>query len=139
MIYVTVQFMLLMFIGFPVGNIHFSLLGLLLVLVAAIIAILALSANRLGNFNIRPVPKTEGKLITSGIYMYIRHPMYSSLFFAGLGIVLFQLSIYKLIAWCFLVIILIFKARVEENMLIKKYDGYQRYQEQTKRFIPYIY
>src|ERR1700674_366490 len=38
-----------------------------------------LSHNRLGNFNIRPEPKTAGRLVTSGPYRFVRHPMYCAL------------------------------------------------------------
>ena len=50
------------------------------VLVAASVTLAAwtLIHNRPGNFNIRPAPKPQGVLVTSGPYRWIRHPMYTS-------------------------------------------------------------
>lgn len=45
----------------------------------------AVTADRPGNFNIRPVPRAGGQLIDRGPYRWIRHPMYSALLLAGLG------------------------------------------------------
>src|SRR5512134_3536099 len=57
----------------------------LLLLASAAVGIAALAANRPGNFNIRPEPKAGGRLVTSGIYRWIRHPMYGAVLLALLA------------------------------------------------------
>ena len=139
MIYVIAQFLLLALIAWPSANLHVSVVGLLLIFIASGIALLAITANRPGNFNVRPVPKKTGELITSGIYRYVRHPMYCSLFFAGLGFVFCQFVIWKLLAWVLLLATLILKARVEEKALLNHFPDYKNYQKRSKAFIPFIW
>ncbi|WP_354624559.1 methyltransferase [Psychromonas sp. MME2] len=139
MIYVVAQFVLLLFLAWPMANLSFSALGAALILLAGIVALSALLANRPGNFNVRPTPKAGGELITFGIYYYIRHPMYCSLFFAGLGILFCQFSLWKLLAWFLLVLTLTLKARFEEQALLVKFPHYQEYQSTSKAFIPFLW
>ena len=139
MIYVVAQFILLAFIAWPIASLKLSMLGLLLILCAMLIALSALITNRPGNFNVRPDPKLTGTLIVHGPYRYIRHPMYTSLFFGGLGILCFQFSEYKLIAWLLLIIVLCLKARYEEKALSLHHPEYPAYQNKSKAFIPWIW
>jgi protein-S-isoprenylcysteine O-methyltransferase Ste14 len=139
MIYVIAQFLLLAFLAWPIGTLHFSILGSVLIVSGALVAILALLTNRPGNFNVRPIPKKGGELITTGIYHYIRHPMYCSLFFIGLGVLFCQFSLWKLVAWLLLIITLALKARFEERALVLIYSDYKSYQKTTKAFIPLLW
>jgi protein-S-isoprenylcysteine O-methyltransferase Ste14 len=78
-------------------------------------------------------------LVKSGIYGYIRHPLYLSIFLLGTGIMLkdpgsvqIGLAVINLIAiW--------FTARIEEKEMIAKFgDDYGGYMKETKMFIPFI-
>lgn len=139
MVYVIAQFILLAAIVWPLDNLSFSLTGSLLILVSLVIALSAFMVNRPGNFNVRPDPKKSGKLIVHGPYQLIRHPMYTSLFFGGLGILFFQFSVYKFIAWLLLILALALKARFEENALCLHHKDYVDYQKTNKAFIPWVW
>ncbi|GLS90030.1 isoprenylcysteine carboxyl methyltransferase [Psychromonas marina] len=139
MVYVIAQFLLLACLAWPIATLHFSILGIVLIVSGTLVAMLALLANRPGNFNVRPIPKTNGELITTGIYYYVRHPMYCSLFFIGLGVVFCQFSLWKLVAWILLVVTLALKARFEERALVLIYSDYKTYQKTTKAFIPLLW
>ncbi|MCP4325163.1 MAG: hypothetical protein GY787_25630 [Alteromonadales bacterium] len=52
--YVVAQFMLLVFIAWPLASFKLSIVGLLVMLLSLLIALSALMANRPGNFNVRP-------------------------------------------------------------------------------------
>ena len=54
------------------------LLPFLILPLGVLLGLWALSSNRLGNFNIRPVPRAGGTLVQQGPYRWIRHPMYAS-------------------------------------------------------------
>jgi protein-S-isoprenylcysteine O-methyltransferase Ste14 len=137
--YVIAQFILLMIIAWPAANLQLSIIGLLLIILSGFIALSALFTNRPGNFNVRPHPKTNASLIVHGPYKLIRHPMYSSLFFGGLGIVFCQFSLWKLGAWLMLIVVLALKARFEEKALCQHYEEYCEYQKSNKAFIPWIW
>jgi protein-S-isoprenylcysteine O-methyltransferase Ste14 len=79
-------------------------------------------------------------LVTSGIYRYIRHPLYSSLFFLTWGIC------FKAIIWLNLgmavvaTLFLIATARADEAECIHFFGTpYQDYMKRSKRFVPFIF
>ncbi len=79
-------------------------------------------------------------LVTSGIYRYIRHPLYSSLLFLAWGI------FFKALAWPGLLLalaatlFLIATARADEAECLRFFgSSYQAYMKQTKRFVPYLF
>ncbi len=78
-------------------------------------------------------------LVTTGVYRYIRHPMYSSLFFLAWG------TFFKLPSWPGVILALVATAclvqtaRLEELENIRFFGpAYQDYIKRTKRFIPYL-
>lgn len=80
------------------------------------------------------------KLVTAGLYHYIRHPLYSSLLFLGWGM------FFKSPSWldaglvCLCTLFLTATARVEERENINYFgDEYVAYMKQTRRFIPFIF
>jgi protein-S-isoprenylcysteine O-methyltransferase Ste14 len=80
------------------------------------------------------------KLVTSGVYGYIRHPMYSSLLFLGSGIFLKTPSFLGLAILLLVIVSLGLTAKVEEVEDIKFFgETYQVYKNRTKRFIPYLW
>lgn len=99
----------------------------------------------------KPVTKREGdpsllmfekttSLVTSGIYHYIRHPMYSSLLLLAWGI------FFKLPSWSCLAItavataFLFATAQADESECIQFFGvPYQEYMKKTKRFIPFLF
>ncbi|MCE5345035.1 MAG: isoprenylcysteine carboxylmethyltransferase family protein [Bacteroidales bacterium] len=79
-------------------------------------------------------------LVKSGIYRYVRHPLYLSVFLLGTGVMLkdpepvqFVLGIVNLMA-------VYITARIEENEMIAKFgDEYRTYLKESKMFIPFIF
>ena len=65
--------------------------------------------------------------------------MYTSLFFAGLGVLFLQFSVCKLVAWLLLLLTLALKARFEESALCLQYKDYADYQKTNKAFIPWVW
>jgi protein-S-isoprenylcysteine O-methyltransferase Ste14 len=80
------------------------------------------------------------ELIDTGIYKYIRHPLYASLLFLTWGIYLKQptalLLIVALISTLFLFLTALFD---EKECMLYFGDNYRDYRKRTKRFIPFIF
>lgn len=79
-------------------------------------------------------------LVTTGIYHYIRHPLYSSLLFLAWGI------FFKIPHWSGVLLVLaatfslIATARADEAECIRFFgDSYQEYMKRTKMFVPFIF
>jgi protein-S-isoprenylcysteine O-methyltransferase Ste14 len=80
------------------------------------------------------------ELVETGIYKYIRHPMYGSLIFLTWGIYLKNInSISLLIVSILSTIFLLITAKVEEKEDLKFFgEKYKDYIKKTRMFIPYI-
>ncbi len=134
-----VQFALIAFVVlWPSGQINIAAIyigGILLV--APGIIVLYLGIKNLGrSLAANPVPKSDAELVETGIYKYLRHPIYTGLMLASLGSAVQTLDLAKLVVWCALVLLLNYKARWEETLLVKKYSGYANYMKRTGRFVP---
>lgn len=80
------------------------------------------------------------QLITSGIFAYIRHPLYSSLLWLGVGVFLKRAD---LVGGSLVLAILAFvvaTARIEESENVEHFGAaYEDYRQRTKMFIPFIF
>lgn len=81
----------------------------------------------------------KGKLVTTGIYRYIRHPQYTGFFMITLGMML-EWATLPLIILYSLLLVLYYKLAKREELDIEKEFGseYLEYKKKTKMFIPYI-
>lgn len=78
-------------------------------------------------------------LVTTGLYGYIRHPLYLSLILLGFGTMAKDLGYLQILLAMINFIALIFTARVEEQEMIMKFgDEYRDYMKKTKMFLPYL-
>ena len=103
------------------------------------LALWVFAHNPPGNFNIRPEPKHGAKLVTGGPYRLVRHPMYVALLLAMAGIVTEAPNGQLLGMWVALLLVLNFKAALEERLLQQRWPEYADYRARTWRFIPWIW
>jgi protein-S-isoprenylcysteine O-methyltransferase Ste14 len=79
-------------------------------------------------------------LVTTGIYAYIRHPLYSSLLLLTWGIYFKAISLASTALALVATTFLIATAQVDEAECIRYFgDDYQTYMRKTKRFIPFLF
>ena len=79
-------------------------------------------------------------LVTSGIYRYIRHPLYSSLLLLTWGIFFKAPSLEGLALTMVATLFLIATARADEMECTYFFGpSYRDYMQKTKRFIPYLF
>jgi protein-S-isoprenylcysteine O-methyltransferase Ste14 len=81
---------------------------------------------------------TEGGVVTSGPYRYVRHPIYAAaLLFTWTGI-LSHFSILNLILGICAVTGAGLRMAAEEKLLVEHYPDYKEYANRTKRIIPFL-
>lgn len=80
------------------------------------------------------------RLITSGIYGHIRHPLYLAEINRNIGFALIFSSLYGVGIMIFAAIFLLFRIEIEERMLITEFGpDYEEYKKKTNKLIPYLY
>ncbi len=106
---------------------------------AGFLGLWAIGTMGIGNFNVAPDVKPQARLVTSGPYRLIRHPMYTALLIGALALVLDAFSPLRLAIWLVLFIDLLVKLSYEERLLSRDLQGYSAHMQRTKRLIPYLY
>jgi len=126
----------------PVPRVSFSLwlriLGLGILIVGGVFGtggMLALGSN------LTPFPKpiAGGRLVTTGVYSVVRHPIYTGLILGTLGLGVFRASLLGIGLAAVLFIFFDLKSRREETWLAEAYPGYMDYQKRVKKLIPWVY
>lgn len=102
----------------PFYNILFALLGLIISISGLVIWILGFLTLK-GSFAIAPKAK---KLIKSGIYEHLRHPIYNGIILTFFGLGLAKGSIISLLFTIFILYpFLKYRSRLEEKTLLQKF------------------
>jgi protein-S-isoprenylcysteine O-methyltransferase Ste14 len=95
-----------------------------------------LAHNRLGNFGIFPEPRANARLVTSGPYAWVRHPMYLAVLLFAAGFLLGWRGLPHVAAFTVLAVVLHAKAGREERLLRQRFPEYAAYAARTARIIP---
>ena len=112
-----------------------TIAGIFLIGVGVIVMFMGF--NGLGkSLTANPVPNQDGKLITTGIYGRVRHPIYTGLLAITLGLVVSSGVWGQILIWLALAMLLTYKMRWEEVMLVAKYKGYAEYKTRVPAIIP---
>ena len=83
--------------------------------------------------------ENTNSLVTTGIYRYIRHPMYSSLLFLAWGAMLKSVTVISLVLAAVSTLALIATARFEEKENLARFgEEYRRYMQRTRLFVPFL-
>ncbi len=81
--------------------------------------------------------RPDQALIATGVYKYVRHPIYAGDLLLLVGLEL-SLNSWLVLAVGLLIPVVVIRARMEESMLSRALHGYDGYREQTWRFVPFI-
>lgn len=107
-----------------------TIMGVLIILIAL------LQLNK--NISPFPTPKSGSQLITTGLYKFIRHPIYTGIIATLLGYSLYTESGYKFLITFLIYILFSLKSRYEEKRLHIVFKNYADYKKHTGRFLPKI-
>lgn len=103
------------------------------------LAVWTLFYNKPGNFNIRPIPKIHGVLVTTGPYQWIRHPMYTSVLLGASALAWTSGHLSGWAIWSVLAVVLFLKSTSEERWMREKHPAYAAYRLRSKRFLPWLF
>lgn len=115
-------------------NAPFLIIGVIFLVLGVIFWILSVVRSKITE-NI-----LESNLITTGIYAYVRHPIYSAFLFVSTGLIFISNNLYlfilPIIFWALLSLVII---NTEEKWLIEKFGNeYREYSQRVSRFIPIL-
>ncbi len=82
---------------------------------------------------------TKGKLVTSGPYRWLRHPIYAAIIYFFWATVISYPFIETIAAVILISGGLFVRMILEEKFLLVAYDEYAAYSKRTKRIIPFLF
>ena len=84
--------------------------------------------------------ESSQKVIDTGLYGIVRHPMYTATIFLFLTIPLILGSVYSFIIFLIYPVLISFRIKNEEMVLEKELEGYVEYKRKVKyRVLPYVW
>jgi len=148
--YVVVQsalFLLLAFgprtwAGLPESSMPVALAAFVVgvvLLIAGAGLVLAAFAKLGRNVTPLPFPKADGRMVETGAYRLVRHPIYCGVLALAFG---WALCVHGplTLGYAFLLFVLFdLKSRREERWLVAKYPAYADYRKRVRRLIPFTY
>jgi protein-S-isoprenylcysteine O-methyltransferase Ste14 len=92
-------------------------------------------------FLLRTIEVEKGqKLVDTGLYGVVRHPMYAATIFLFLSMPLILGSLYSFIIFLIYPLVIIKRINNEEKVLEKDLKGYKEYKKKVKyKLIPFIW
>jgi len=86
-------------------------------------------------------PRFADKLVVSGPYRLVRHPMYTAAFTISFGLTCLTQSWAFLCVFCVYLVLILLLIPMEEDGLRKSYGGesYRTYRQKTRKLIPLVY
>jgi len=115
-----------------------AILGDALIVFGYVIIFFVLKENTFASATIEIA--SEHKVISTGLYGLVRHPMYMGAFFYLVGIPLALGSWWGLLAIAVIMMALLWRILDEEKFLVNNLSGYSAYKQKVKyRLIPFIW
>lgn len=113
----------------------------LVALVAALV-LFRLTHKQLGrNWSVSLETRTQHTLVTSGLYGYVRHPMYSSFLLSAIAQVLLLPNwIAGPAGFAGIGVLFFYRVKREEGLMLETFgEQYRAYMQRTARIVPWLY
>jgi protein-S-isoprenylcysteine O-methyltransferase Ste14 len=104
---------------------------------AAGLLLLFAAINRLGRaIQIDPAPRSDATLVTTGIYRWFRHPIYTAILMMVIGLFLRRATLPVAVAGAIVILFLAVKVSFEQQLLTARYPDYPEYKRKTWGLLP---
>ena len=123
--------------SFPVG---LKVLGGIFLLCSALLIFLAMAENPFASSLVRIQTERRQRVIDTGLYSVVRHPMYLGAVLMLIGAPMMLGSVYGIIAGLALSLLFVIRIFGEEKMLVEELEGYEAYKNKVRyRLIPFVW
>lgn len=127
-------------LGWPHISFSYMYIGVILYILSVIISTKSLLTNKYFESSSRIQTERNQTVISTGVYVVVRHPGYSSIVLWALSIPLLTGAIYTFIPSAVIIVIIGIRTYLEDRMLKRELKGYREYSYKVKyRLIPYIW
>jgi len=124
----------------PTFPLSIKIAGTLLLLLASFLLFEALKENTFAAPVVKMQKERGQKVISTGLYSIVRHPMYAGATLLFISAPLLLGSVYGLIMGFVLIVTIAIRSVGEEAMLKQELPGYREYMQKVKwRMIPFIF
>jgi protein-S-isoprenylcysteine O-methyltransferase Ste14 len=114
--------------------------GVLLLILASVIVFLALQQNTFAAPVVKMQKERGQKVISTGLYAIVRHPMYAGATLLFVAAPLLLGSVYGLVMGLILIVTIAVRSLGEEAMLKQELKGYREYMMKVRwRMIPFVF
>jgi protein-S-isoprenylcysteine O-methyltransferase Ste14 len=87
----------------------------------------------------RPAIKVDHKLIRTGPYRLVRHPIYTGILVGFLGTAIAMGRVWALLLVLVILCSFLLKIRAEEKLLLEEFgEAYSQYKKEVKALIPFV-
>ncbi len=136
---VSIQFICIGLILVSGGPFARSLPLLVIEIAAVLLGVWAIIVMGWRNVNVSPLIRRDARLVTTGPYAVIRHPMYSAVLLTLWALIIDRHSLFRLTVGLILTVDLLVKIRYEERLLKNHFPEYAAYMKTTERLIPFVF
>lgn len=117
------------------------LIGLALIVAGFAVLALAVLEHQRRNAampNITPTPNARAGLVETGMYRYVRHPIYTGVLLGAVGAALAHGHFAVMLVALVMIGFFTYKSKYEESLLRAAYPQYADYMTRTGRFLPFL-
>jgi protein-S-isoprenylcysteine O-methyltransferase Ste14 len=124
----------------PSFPIYLKVLGVTGLLLSCVFFYRSYADNTFLSPLVRIQKERKQQVISTGVYGFVRHPMYLGGILMFIGTPLLLGSVFGVALGLILIFLLAFRVLGEEKMMLEELDGYEDYKRKVRyRFIPFIW
>jgi protein-S-isoprenylcysteine O-methyltransferase Ste14 len=124
----------------PVFPLWLKIVGAVALVPALFFIYQATAQNTFLSTMVRIQTERKQQVVSTGVYGFVRHPLYLGVLLMLAGMPLLTGSVCGLIISGIALVVLVFRIRGEEKMLVNELDGYAEYRQKVKyRLIPLLW